>query len=338
MIAWYELLTIFAVAYVLIRLSMKLAPVFGLVDIPNERSFHRQKMPRSGGIGIFSAFFLTMALFHGEFIIQKWYIFAAVALIFLTGVTDDRTGLSPKVKFLMIFAATLLLWYNGIAIFSVGNWFGLEGDLPEVVAILFSLFALSGFTNAINLIDGLDGLAATLGSIIIAAFLAIGLINHDNGMFLLSVYMLAVLGAFLLLNLYPAKVFMGDSGSLTLGFFISVLAVMSIEYIHPIIVLYLGAVPVLDTIIVMIRRHQERRSPFDPDKTHVHHLLYEKYRSVPKVVMLLAAAQAGFILLGWGWEKLIEYDPYGIAPMGALLVFILFYKLAFRRLTQMLHS
>ncbi len=326
----------FFLSYFLVRLVMYAAPYIGFVDIPNVRSFHKSVMPRSGGIGFFLAFFAGFYTFERNFFLDNWFIMAAIAIIFATGIVDDKFHLSAKVKFLMMFVATLLLWYYGIAIWDVGNWFGFDGRLPVVVVILFSMFAFSGFTNAINLMDGLDGLASVVSGVILLAFLAIGVFFEEGAIVRIASYMLGALAAFWLLNRYPAKVFMGDGGSLTLGFVISVLGVLAISHIHPITILYFGAVPILDTIIVMIRRHKNGLSPFDPDKTHMHHLLYERYRDINEVVAILVAAQLFFIFMGFAWNYIIALDPYKVTPLVALIVFVLIYKYFYGYFTKML--
>lgn len=132
---------------------------------------------------------------------------------------------------------------------------------------------LSGFTNALNLIDGLDGLAGTISFIILSTFLYIGLAHQDELIVTICSIVLSSLVAFLIFNWNPAKIFMGDSGSLFLGFVISIVATISLKYIHPISVLYLVALPIVDTLIVMVRRIRNGKSHFSPDKTHIHHIL-----------------------------------------------------------------
>jgi UDP-GlcNAc:undecaprenyl-phosphate GlcNAc-1-phosphate transferase len=244
----------------------------GLIDIPNERSSHCSIIPRGAGIGFVIALFVSVMIYDMTMFIHYWYVYASVMMVFGIGVLDDIYDTPPKAKFLVIFAAVLLLWWYGICIDSLGVWFGFDIELMWF-ALPFTMFALAGFTNALNLIDGLDGLAGSVTIVIVGFFGYIGYAYSNDLMLVLSLFTIASLLGFMVLNYNPAKVFMGDSGSLSLGFVVSILAVLSVEYIHPVVVLYIAAVPILDTLIVMIRRVRRGRSPFSPDKTHIHHIL-----------------------------------------------------------------
>ena len=168
------------------------------------------------------------------------------------------------------------------------------------------MFALAGFTNALNLIDGLDGLSSSISIVILSSFLYIGFMNNDELIYTLSIFTIASLLAFLFFNWHPASIFMGDSGSLFIGFIIATVAVLSLKYIHPIAILYLAAVPILDTIIVMTRRIKKGLSPVQPDKTHIHHILLNFFRKkVKKTVSFLILMQILFSLVG----LLLASDP-----------------------------
>jgi len=257
-------LLISALSYVFIRLLIKNADKFGLLDVPNYRSHHDNVTPRGGGIGFVSAFFIGIFVFHNGVFMENWYLFLSIFLVFCAGILDDRFEVSAKLKFVVIFIAVCMFWRDGIGIYTLGSWFGHEINLVWWIALPFTIFAVAGFTNALNLIDGIDGLAALVAIIILLFFGFIGYKHSSMLMILLSIPSVAVLIGFLILNWHPAKVFMGDSGSLTLGFIISVLAILSIKYIHPIIVLYLAAIPLLDTLVVMVRRIKRGKSPFFP--------------------------------------------------------------------------
>jgi UDP-GlcNAc:undecaprenyl-phosphate/decaprenyl-phosphate GlcNAc-1-phosphate transferase len=259
-------------SFTLIKLLIKYSHSLGLVDIPNERSSHCSIIPRGAGVGFVIAMMLGIGIYDMAMLMQYWYVFASIAMVFGIGVLDDIYDTPPKAKFLVMFVAVFLLWGYGICIDSLGVWFGFDIGLMWF-ALPFTMFALAGFTNALNLIDGLDGLAGSVSIVIVGFFGYIGYVYSNDLMIVLSLFTIASLLGFIVLNYNPAKVFMGDSGSLSLGFIVSILAVLSIEYIHPVVVLYIAAVPILDTLIVMIRRIRRGRSPFSPDKTHVHHIL-----------------------------------------------------------------
>ncbi len=302
---------------------IRLAPRFGLVDMPNERSMHTHPIPRGAGI-CFSLVATLMTLLLASFDInlmrQHLGIVVAILIVFLAGFIDDKRGLSPKVKFLFILGAIVLLCRNDICIDTLGHYLGLTIDLPTWIAIPFTFFAITGFTNALNLIDGLDGLAGMISLVIMGAFLWIGYTNHDELMVILAAIFMAAVAAFLLFNWYPAKVFMGDSGSLTLGFVISILAVRATHFIEPTAVLFIVVLPVLDTFIVMTRRIQRGLSPFSADKTHMHHILYNRYEDIPYTTILLVYIQIAFTIIG---VQLRHADGFLSLILFGILFFIM---------------
>jgi UDP-GlcNAc:undecaprenyl-phosphate GlcNAc-1-phosphate transferase len=240
------------------------------------------------------------------------------------------------------------MWVQGVGIYSLGTWFGLDLTLG-IFALPFSMFAIAGFTNALNLIDGMDGLSASISIVILGFFAYIGF-EHTNALIIdVSLFTVAGLIGFLMLNWNPAKIFMGDSGSLSLGFIISILSVLSLEYIHPIVILYLGAIPILDTLVVMTRRIREGSSPFKADKTHFHHALVktlEQFNLTEKskitiTVLSLATLQFLFSAVGYVFSNLIIEEPFGIIPLLALLgfsvLFAIFYKVTTKRLDSSFH-
>ncbi len=311
-----ELLTAFVIAAAAIFLLISVAPKLGLVDIPNERSVHVNAVPRGAGIGIFLAFLLTCCLFDLPLLEQYPLTFVAFALVFGIGVFDDFKGTYPKTKFIVIFIATTLAFFEGIGIHSLGTYFGFEANLGWM-ALPFSLFALSGFTNALNLIDGLDGLAGSISLIILAALLAVGYRHHDAFIVHIAAISIAAVAAFLLFNWHPARIFMGDSGSLTLGFIISVLSVKALDYLHPSVIFFLAAVPVIDTLVVMIRRKRRNRSMFAPDKTHLHHILLNFFDgNVKRTVLTLAVIQLIYSLTALMMMKSIE-ETFVVLLFGA---------------------
>jgi UDP-GlcNAc:undecaprenyl-phosphate GlcNAc-1-phosphate transferase len=190
--------------------------------------------------------------------------------------------------------------------------------LPVWLVFPFTFFAIAGYTNALNLMDGLDGLAASISIVIFVTFLAIGIENKDELLITLSSFFTVTLLAFLLFNWNPAKVFMGDSGSLALGMVISILAIQSMQYITPISALFIIAMPVLDTFIVMTRRLQRHISPFKADKNHMHHFLFNVKGDVSYTVIILVLMQIVFSIIGY------QLDPSN-EPLSLILFMILFY-------------
>ena len=199
-----------------------------------------------------------------------------IAVILLFGVWDDIRGLDYRLKFLgQITAVLIVVLYGGVVIRFV-PLSGLE-PLPDYVAIPFTVFALIGITNAVNLADGLDGLA---GGITLLSLGMIGILAYPTGDTNVPLAAIAVIGSivgFLRFNTYPARIFMGDGGSQFLGFSAGVLVVMltqeSNTALSPALTLMILGLPILDTGMVMAQRLHEGRSPFLPDKNHIHHKL-----------------------------------------------------------------
>lgn len=321
----------FILSLLFIKMIISYAKPLGLVDIPNDRSSHTKITPRGAGIGFGLAFFVSILLFNFSLFVEYWSMFLALALVFVVGILDDHKDASPKLKFYVIFLATILLYFSDISIYSLGGFFSFELKL-WYFALPFSMFALAGFTNALNLIDGLDGLAGTISIVILSAFLYIGYRYEDELMITLCSVSLISLVAFLLFNWNPAKIFMGDSGSLFLGFLISTVACLSLQYIHPVAILYLAAIPVVDTIVVMVRRIRKGISPSTPDKTHLHHILLKFFgKKVKKTVLFIALTQGLFSLVGLMLSFNSEVIAKGPSSFVALLAFggitVLFYMI-----------
>ena len=318
-------------SYLLVLLVVRYAHSLKLLDVPNERSHHCSIIASGAGIGFVSAIFMAMLFFNLQLSLEYWFVFVAILMVFGIGVLDDRHDVSPKMKFVFIFAAVILMWINGVSFDTLGRLFGYELSLYWL-ALPFSLLAMAGLTNALNLVDGLDGLAGSLSIIILASFAYVG---HENGnafIYMLSTYSMASVVGFMFLNWNPAKVFMGDSGSLTLGFIVSVLAVMSTEYVQPVTLLYFIAIPILDTLIVMLRRIRRKASPFSADKTHLHHILVKFFdNNVKKTVIFLSLLQILFSSIGYILAVQISDNPDGFLPLFALfifaIIFVVFYMI-----------
>ncbi len=300
----------FLLALLLIWLLKHYAGCLGLIDHPNARSIHLQATPRGAGVGIYVA--VSIALFVGCFDLMYSYFWSWVALflVMCVGLYDDYYDTSHSAKFMVIIGSTLLLLFDGIVIEDLGTFLGIPLFLAWF-AMPFTLFVVVGFTNALNLIDGLDGLAGTLSLIILGSFGLIGYWYEDPFILLVASAFMGALVAFLLFNWYPASLFMGDSGSLSLGFVISILAIESLEYIDAVSILFLAAVPILDTLVVVLRRLRTHHSLFLPDRLHTHHLLRESLsHSTPKSVLLLALIQLlystlGLVTTGWIEEEVM---------------------------------
>lgn len=293
------LISIFVFTFVGIYFFKKFAYKLNLIDIPNDRSMHQKNIPRGAGIIFILSPILILALFNFHHVMMNYYIYLAILIVLVVGIWDDIKNVSPKIKFLFLFFATLILYVNNFAIYSIGTYFGYEIIFPGWLVLPFTFFALAGYTNALNLMDGLDGLAASLSLVMLIAFFIIGVQHQDKLLILLSSSYIISLLAFLLFNWHPAKVFMGDSGSLALGIIIVILALQSLHYIRPVSVLFVIALPILDTFIVMTRRIQRHQSPFRADKNHLHHLLFNVKGDIRYTVIMLTMMQMVFSIIGY---------------------------------------
>ncbi len=298
-IALTFLLSLF-LTYMITKLSSRI----GMLDIPNERSSHINPIPRGAGVGIFIAFISVIFFFNFDFVKEYPGFIVGVFIVFLVGVYDDNRGVKPKAKFIFIALATLCIFlFDNLKIDTLGTWYGHEISLPWVFSLIVTLIAVIGFTNALNLIDGLDGLSGSVSIVIFSSFYYIGMVNNDSFILIVSSLMIAAIVAFLFFNWHPAKIFMGDSGSLVIGFVISVIAIKSIHYMSITAVLFLAAIPIIDTLTVMIRRIQRGLSPFNPDKTHLHHKILRWKGGVDNSVVIIVLIQFVFSFMGLALRK-----------------------------------
>jgi UDP-GlcNAc:undecaprenyl-phosphate GlcNAc-1-phosphate transferase len=247
-----------------------------MVDVPDERKMHRHAVPRLGGISICMAFLFSLLVFV-DLTREMGGILAGMLIIFVTGMVDDLYGLPPFRKFFGEVCAVLTtIVVSHFYIRTLGNLFGTgEIILPLWLAIPFTLVAIVGVVNAFNLIDGLDGLAGGVSVITLAAF---AMLAYHSGNIDVQVFCVALLGGllgFLKYNFFPARIFMGDAGSLVVGFIVGFLSIGLTQRggssIQPVVPLLVIGLPVADTLWVMARRIKEGHSPFVADRTHLHH-------------------------------------------------------------------
>ena len=263
----------------------------GAIDMPNGRKVHKVPIPRLGGVGIFlgfaAAMLLTQPIGH-----QETGLLIGCTIIVLTGIADDILDLKPRTKLVAQIVAAVIVAFFGIRVEVITHPFGSVFHLGQW-AIPVTVLWIIGVTNAINLIDGLDGLAA--GTAVIAA-VTMATVAGLEGRMLVSGFALilaaAVLG-FLPYNFSPAKIFMGDSGSMFLGFTLAALAIQGltkgatfISIVIPVIIL---GIPIFDTLFAIIRRYRNHRPIFEADKGHLHHRLLQLGLSHRQTVLSIYA-------------------------------------------------
>ena len=289
------------ISLILVPFVAKLAIKIGAVDKPNERKVHTKITPRMGGLAIYLSFFAVLFLSH-EMTMQHIGLLTGGTVLVLVGIIDDKTDMPAKIKLLgQIFAACIVV-AAGVRVEFMTN-FILGGVFPlYIFSVPFTVLWIVAITNAVNLIDGLDGLAAGT-SIIAAATMAIS--GYATGQTEMASMALILIGAslgFLKYNFHPAKIFMGDTGSMFLGYNLSVLAIMGftksftvLSLVTPILVL---AIPILDTLFAIIRRKMNNKPIFKPDKNHLHHCLLNYGFSHRNTVLIIYAVSAVLALCG----------------------------------------
>ena len=326
----------FLLGVIFILVARRIALRIGFVDRPAQRKFHAHPKPLGGGIAIFLASSLTVILgllvviFKTSFLpgsqefihthlggitsrlAQLGIIFAGGAVMAAVGLIDDVRGLKAKWKLLLQIGVALMLVICGIRItLFIGNPF--TGGLLTVIWVV-------GITNAFNLLDNMDGVSAGVGLIVIGIFLVVA---FETGQLFVASLLLALggaVGAFLLFNFPPASIFMGDCGSLFLGYMIAALTVVFTFYQepHPVSTILIPAIilalPIYDTASVIIIRLVEKRSPFEADKRHFSHRLVALGMSVRQAVLIIYLMT---FALG-----LLAILLYRVAPVGAVIVLI----------------
>ncbi len=284
------------VAYILTPRVISLANKTGAMDAPDERKVHSKPIPRIGGLAIYFAF-IVAALFTVDLTKEVVGLLTGATVILVVGIIDDFKSLPAKVKLMgQIIAAVVLVLFD-VRIDCITNPFGDMFFLSEYLAIPITIFWIVGLTNTVNLIDGLDGLAAGVSTI---AAITILLVALQQGFLLVAVLTAALAGAamgFLQYNFNPAKIFMGDTGSMFLGYMLAGISVLgavksaaTIALIVPILALGL---PILDTTFAIIRRYLNGTPIFKPDRGHLHHRLLDMGFTQKQAVLLMYVISGG---------------------------------------------
>jgi UDP-GlcNAc:undecaprenyl-phosphate/decaprenyl-phosphate GlcNAc-1-phosphate transferase len=307
-----------------------------LFDLPDARKIHKKPIPALGGLGTFAGFMMAMLVtipFHDSFMSFQ-YVVAACLVMFFVGVKDDVLMITPIKKFLgQLLAACILVYKGGFVLTDMHGILGIY-QLPQSVSFGLTIFTIIVVTNAFNLIDGVDGLAGSLGSVVMLGLGVYFAVNKDIEYACLAFAMLGALLAFLIFNFQPARIFMGDTGSLLLGLVASVLIIHFIQKAPtatiipfqsaPAVGFAILFVPLFDTLRVFSIRIVNRRSPFSPDRNHIHHILLDKGLSHRMVTLSLVFANVVMILIGCLGNSLdVNLLLSGIISLGLITVGLL---------------
>ena len=324
---WITFLVALAASILVTPVAIRLAPKIGAVDIPlDNRRMHTKTMPRFGGLAIFARSTTAMLIFL-KFDPRVVTIVMGGALIYILGVIDDIKHLSAKVKFLGQTFVALIMYVNGIRIEFLTNFLG-EGNsqLGDVLCFIITMVWIVGITNTVNLIDGLDGLAAGTAAI---ASLCIAYTAYIHGTYLAAGAMLALAGAtlgFLPYNFYPAKIFMGDGGSLYLGFMLATLSVLGtvksatlVTMIIPVLVL---GVPIFDTFFAIFRRFVNKRPIMEADKGHLHHRLMKLGYGQRRATLMLYGITAIMGVAAVLFSRGLYVETLGLTAITFMYIYI----------------
>jgi UDP-GlcNAc:undecaprenyl-phosphate GlcNAc-1-phosphate transferase len=310
-------LSAFLVVFICMPPLIRLIHKFNLFDVPNGRKIHIRPVPTMGGMAVLAGMVASLFIwfpFTGDTF--QLCFFLSIIILFALGVMDDLKDLPARYKFIVQLGVSLLITLAGVRITTFNGLFGIH-ELPLITHYTITVVAIAGITNAFNLIDGADGLAGGLGFmslVILGVFL---LICNDMQAAIIAFALAGGLLAFLYFNFSPARIFMGDTGSLLLGFVIAVLGIRlmqaNLSMANPVLpnmpVFVLGTVfiPVFDTIRVFSIRIWNGQSPFTPGKNHIHHLLTGAGISHSSVARLMYFLH-GFILLEVFWLRNMKQE------------------------------
>lgn len=316
-------LTAFLIAFAAMPSIIRIANRLSLFDEPNERKTHLKPIPLLGGIAVFAGALFSFTIWASPFFeSQQLFIIAALILIFFFGLRDDIAPLAPVKKlFGQVLASLIVILYCNVRIEDMHGIFGLH-SLSMTVSVLLTLFSMLFIINAYNLIDGIDGLSSGLG--ILSTFI-FGMLFFAYEEFLMSMLSFALCGAlsgFIPYNFHKAKIFLGDTGTMTIGFVIALIAIHFLNVaksdshaylfsysMAPALVLSVLIIPVIDMLRVFIIRLARFRSPLSADRNHIHHRMLELGLSTKETCMVLFAVNLVFVTATWFLRK---YEPTSV--------------------------
>ena len=319
-------LTAFALTYNAIPSIIRIARIKNLTDEPDERRSHSESTPSLGGIGIFAGVLFSTILWTPFNVFgDLQYILCAFIILFLIGAKDDIDPITPYKKLIgQILAASILVFKSNVRLTSLQGIFGFY-DLPDFVSILLSIFTILVIINAFNLIDGINGLSGSIGTLIAITLGSWFFLADHLALAILSFSLAGALVAFLKFNITPAKIFMGDTGSLFLGVVCAILAIKFIDIQDamdpvgpfalkavPAVAIGILILPLFDTLRVFTTRALKGKSPLSPDRNHIHHLLIDYGYSHMQATGILVSVNIIFIIM--------VFTLQGIGSLNLILV------------------
>ncbi|WP_192085418.1 glycosyltransferase family 4 protein [Algoriphagus sp. Y33] len=327
-------ITAFTVGFLITPILITFLKRMRLGDTPGGRKIHKVFIPSMGGVSFVAAVTVALAIWGGQYPLPDIrYLLGAICIMFVVGFRDDLVEMKATHKILgQLIAVILVIGASDIRIKDFHGFLGI-GELNLYVSYLFSAFTLLALTNAFNLIDGLDGLAGTIASIVFS-FLGAWFLYHDLDSYaLISFTFLGGILAFLAFNWHPARIFMGDTGSLTLGFTMGALILAFMERNEALPAgsawkfapsfsagVALMMFPLYDMGRVFMRRISQGKGPMTPDRSHVHHFLMRMGLRHDKVTLLLASLQFAFIALVFVFKDFSDNIVLPIITVTAIVL------------------
>ena len=324
-------ITAFVVTLITIPPIIGLIKKFRFYDLPSARKEHSSPIPTMGGIAIIAGMMMALFLWFpfGNQLAQVSFFFS-ITVLFGLGILDDLKDLSARYKFIIQFGLAALIALSGIRITSFDGLFGIH-NLSLGAQYTITILSIVAITNAYNLIDGIDGLAGGLGFMSLITLGIFLTMNGDINTALIAFALAGGIMAFLYFNFNPAKIFMGDTGSLVLGFVTAVLCIRLMQVNaaipHPVLphapvfVLGIVLIPVFDTLRVFAIRIWNGKSPFAADKTHIHHLLTTQGFSHGFAAKLICFLH-GFVLIEVYWLRFLNQEFIFAVLFAFMLVII----------------
>ena len=320
--------TTFLLTFLMFPVFIKFFKRRNFLDDPGGRKIHTARTPAMGGLPIFIGFCITILIWAPfEVLSETKYVLSALSIMFIIGFRDDLINLRAFQKlFGQILAALIIVTVCDIRLMSLYGLFGI-GEIPIALSYILSIFTIIVITNAYNLIDGIDGLAGSVGVIASIFFGTWFFLNDQNSFALISFAFAGGLLAFLNFNWAPSKIFMGDTGSLLIGFFLSIVTIKFIDtnsMLEPSEFVFGGSIgtamavlilPLADTARVFVKRVAKGKSPMHPDRTHFHHILLRLGCNHAQSTGILVTVNIVFVLLA-----LVLKDFSDAVVIPALLV------------------
>jgi UDP-GlcNAc:undecaprenyl-phosphate/decaprenyl-phosphate GlcNAc-1-phosphate transferase len=327
--ALLSFISAFVVTLITIPPVISLIRKYKLYDVPNARKEHTMPIPTMGGVAIVAGMMMALLLwFPFDTVPAQISFFFSIIVLLALGIMDDLRDLSAKYKFIVQIGLAAIIALSGIRITTFDGLFGIY-QLPLFGQYFITMLVIVGITNAFNLIDGIDGLAGGIGFMSLVTLGIFLTICGDSQTALIAFALAGGILAFLYFNLNPARIFMGDTGSLVLGFVTAVLCIrlMQVNILSanpviphaPVFALGIVLIPFFDTLRVFAVRIWKGKSPFVADKTHIHHLLTNQGFTHAFAARFICFAH-GFILMEAYWLRYVKPEFAVLLLLGLVLI------------------